>query len=122
MTDTQIQNSLSQFTGTEQWYPIYWFFSKAYLTDGTKFVADECQAYWLMEAILSWQIDIDQSEVFQVWKLKKNAGGSFTLRCTDGNKNQLAIQEIPFSDFPLDEITIWAEKSDAFVLLLPSEH
>ena len=41
------------------------------------------------------------------------------VRIEDGNKNVLYTQEIHYTDFPLDEITIWVEGN---IVLLPSEH
>lgn len=42
--------SLTEFTGTERYYRIS---RKHLLTDGTKFLADQAQCYWMMDAIAS---------------------------------------------------------------------
>ncbi|MCK1641665.1 hypothetical protein IVA95_30010 [Bradyrhizobium sp. 157] len=47
--------------------------------------------------------------------------GSARLVCDDGNDKGAVIysEDIDFTDFPLDQITIWVEGN---VILLPSEH
>jgi hypothetical protein len=42
-----------------------------------------------------------------------------TLACEDGNDNVVFTKEIPFTDFPLDEIALWFSDD---VIYLPSEH
>ena len=110
--------NLSQFTGTENWYrhPLV---RKVLYTDGAKYVADKCEAYWLLDAIASWQLDPKvKDEPFQVWKLTtKDSTG--VLVCEDGNGHEVTRQEISYTDFPLDEITLWFTDN---VILLPSEY
>src|SRR3989304_933089 len=55
MDTSRIMTDLSQFTGTETWWKHPIFRSYTY-TDGVKYVADSCKAYWLIDAILSNQI------------------------------------------------------------------
>jgi hypothetical protein len=47
------------------------------------------------------------AEEFQVWALKVNADHTATLTCGDGNDKTVYLKEIPFTDFPADEITLW---------------
>lgn len=50
---TTKQLDLSPFTGTEHWYK-HWLGGLLY-TDGVKYVADQAGAYWLIDAIASYQ-------------------------------------------------------------------
>jgi len=76
--------------------------------------------YWLTDEVASWQlVEKVKQEEFQVFKLKVNEDRSADLIIEDGNKNQIAKQEIKYTDFPLEEITLWFENG---VLYLPSEH
>jgi hypothetical protein len=43
-------STLTEFTGTERYYLIS---RRHLLTDGTKFLADQAQCYWMMDALLS---------------------------------------------------------------------
>lgn len=79
-----------------------------------------------MDAIASHQTNRQvAAEPFQVWKLIVNEKQQATLTCTDGNETLLVKQEISYSDFPLSEITLYAEQSDYLagrVMMLTSEY
>jgi hypothetical protein len=47
------------------------------------------------------------AEEFQVWKLAVRPDRSATLTCDDGNGNIMFTKEIKYTDFPLDEITLY---------------
>ena len=111
-------NNLLQFTGTEQWY-YHPLFKKYRYTDGVRYVAQEGGAYWLIEAIFSWQLKSEvKAEPFQSWTLTVKDNRA-VLTATDGNNNLIAKQEIEFTDFPLPEIKFYLTDN---VLLLPSEY
>ena len=94
--------------------------TKILYTDGIKEMAEGCQAYWLIDLILSHQTNkIVQVEPFQVWDLKRVKDNQFSILCTDGNHNKVTSQEIPFSDFPYDLATIWLVDG---CLMLPREY
>jgi hypothetical protein len=56
---------------------------------------------------------------FQVWTLRVRKDRSATLTCTDGNDVELYSHPIPWTDFPLDAVTLWFAHG---TLYLPSEH
>jgi hypothetical protein len=92
------------------------------LTDGCYYVRDECQAYWLFDAILSYQGDPRLRRIgFQIWVLKQQAKDlTWLLTCReDRGKQPIIKQVIEYSTFPLDRITIWVIDK---VALLPSEY
>src|SRR5436190_16026946 len=70
-------------------------------TDGVRELIQNCQAYWLIDLIISYQ---EQERInkqhFQVWELKRVIEDSFNVVATDGNNNFIMSQSIPFSDFP----------------------
>jgi hypothetical protein len=112
--------NLKQFTGSENWYR-HGLNRNVTFTDGGKFVAEEGGAYWLLDTIAICQRHEPKvsAEEFQVWKLKVNADHTATLTCEDGNDNVVYTQKIPFTDFPLDEITFFFANG---VIHLPSEY
>ena len=59
------------------------------------------------------------AEEFQVWNLKVHSDRSATVFCDDGNGNPVYTQEIPFTDFPLDEVKLYFANN---VIHLPSEY
>jgi hypothetical protein len=89
-------------------------------TDGVKDLVENCQAYWLIDVIVSYQeYERVNSHSFQVWKLTRLQGKSFNIEATDGNEHMIANQFIPFSDFHFDITTIWLVND---TLLLPNEY
>ena len=89
-------------------------------TAGVKDLVDKCEAYWLIDLILSHQIyPRVQKEEFQVWDLKREEKNRFVIVCTDGNHNKVTSQKIPFSDFPYDIATLWLVDR---CIMLPCEY
>ena len=113
---------LAQFTGSEQWYR-HGINRDVLFTEGAKFVADRGGAYWLLDTIAICQRHEKKvaAEPFQVWKLEvnKHLDESALLTCEDGNGNKVYEKKIPYTDFPLDEITLWFANNTIY---LPSEH
>jgi hypothetical protein len=59
------------------------------------------------------------AEEFQVWKLTVKDDHSATLACEDGNDRIVFEKAIPFTDFPLEGVTLWFTNNTIY---LPSEH
>jgi hypothetical protein len=124
----QLESDLAGFIGTESYtnlrYP--WLRQRFMLTDGAKYLADQAKAYWLMDAIASHQTNkAVAAQEFQFWKLTVNEKREAVLVCTDGNDKELVRQEIPYTDFPLNTITLYAvldECLGGLVVLLTSEY
>lgn len=104
---------------------------RAVYSEGVKYVADTCGAYWLVDAIMSHITPrlLAAAEGFSVWTLKLNKTGSgCKLEATDGGKGEgaakrLAFQRIEFTDFPVREITFFLEGTaeTGYVLMLKEE-
>lgn len=90
------------------------------LTDGCHFIREKAAggAYWLFDLILSYQLKLRKHR-FQVWKLEKQPDKTWFVECSDGNGNFLIGQEVPYSDFPIDIVSIWVVDG---VALLPNEY
>jgi hypothetical protein len=114
------QAELDQFIGSEHWYR-HAINRKVLYTDGAKYLAERAGAFWLLDEIALIQ-PYDKrvaAEEFQVWKLSVRPDRTATLVCEDGDYNVVYTKEIPFTDFPLDEVTLWFAND---VIYLPSEH
>jgi len=59
------------------------------------------------------------AESFQHWKLSVNPDHTALLTCDDGNGQEVFSKSIPYSDSPLDEISLYFTHH---VILLPSEY
>jgi hypothetical protein len=78
-------------------------------------------AYWFLDeiAIIQPHDKCVAAEEFQVWKLVVRSDSTGVLTCEDGNGNIVFSKEIEYTDFPLDEISLWFANN---VIYLPSEH
>jgi hypothetical protein len=114
------QSDLDQFTGSENWYR-HGINRNILFTDGANFLADQAGAYWLLDEIAIIQPHDARvaAEEFQVWKLTVRSDRTATLACDDGNGKIVFSKEIEFTDFPLDEITLYFANN---VIHLPSEY
>lgn len=115
---SEIKSELQQFHGTTQYYR---HLLGVLFSDGIKYLADECQCYWLLDLIVSWQahrkVYVHEFQVFKLRVNEKNRTAVVTIE--DGNDNIIQTQKLPFTDFPLDSIDIWYSQN---VIYLPSEH
>jgi hypothetical protein len=112
---------LAQFTGTSTYYQ---HALGIQYTDGVHYLAEYGGAYWLLDAIASWQIDpqVNQDPMLQqiqFWKLTVNDDRSALLVCERDAGDIAVSQEIPFTDFPLKQITLYFQQG---IVLLPSEY
>lgn len=121
LSPADIESQLAQCYGTESYtrHPFGML-----LTDGVVIMRDLCSAYWLVDAVASYQHEMQKDEVlssFQVWHLEVDREkGSAVLTCTaDSGLSPVVRQVIEYTDFPLKSIDIWVEGE---VMLLPSEH
>lgn len=93
-------------------------------TDGVKIMAEMCEAWWLVDAIASYQPKLmrhERLQQFQFWKLTLDGKGGAVLECRQDSDEPCDVSQlIPFTDFPLPEgIELWVESG---ILILPSEH
>jgi hypothetical protein len=95
---------LAQFTGTQTYTRIT---RRHLLTDGARYLADQAECYWLMAAVSSHLDEIGTQNWFVLIRLELQ-GSTATLIYKDGNGHEHAWQVIPYPDFPLDEIRLYA--------------
>lgn len=119
-TQTLTKADLKQFIGTEQWYRHSMVRNVLY-TEGAQYLAEKGGAYWLLDEIAFAQkiSKLVAAESFQLWKLKKNADETAKLTCEDGNGKSVFLKSIAYTDFPLDEITLYFTDN---VIMLSSEY
>jgi hypothetical protein len=129
--ETLLQN-LKHFCGTEQYYK---HFLGIRYTDGVKYLAENAQCYWLIDAIASHQPTANKNQrlrEFQLWFLhvgdthefiKPKAGNKAVLTCWEdtptSDTKPVVIQQIPFTDFPLPKIKLYLQEK---ILLLSDEN
>ncbi|MBF0105779.1 MAG: hypothetical protein HQM16_10690 [Deltaproteobacteria bacterium] len=120
MNANQLKTELNQFTGTEEYHRM----NGLLLTDGARYLAERAGAFWLMDVIWSYVATSKKirEEGFLSCKLSvKDNKARFVI--DDGNDNVLATQEIEYTDFPLDEIGLFAQRyGKDYVVMLTSEY
>ena len=119
-TKTLTKAELKHFTGSETWWrhPIV---RDILFTDGAKHVADAAGAYWLLDEIALAQRYEKKvaAQEFQLWTLKVKDDRTAKLTCENGNGSAVYAKPIEFTDFPLDEISLYFCNN---TILLPSEY
>lgn len=120
--------TLPQFTGTTQYYKYPFFSITVFLTEGAYYLVKEAECHWLIDAILSHQINPEISnhpelQSLQFWKLNVRDDDSASLWC-EWDKDQIVeTQEIAYTDFPLDTFTLYCSPTtQGCVIYLPSEY
>lgn len=115
-----LETNLQMFTGTEQYYRFNPLYPKILLTDGAKYLADKASCYWLMDIIASLkQVNTCKDVDFITCNFKLNGQGGGVFTADDGNGNVLHFQVVEFTDFPLNEVSLYFIDN---VILLPSEY
>lgn len=126
MTTAATENlaaDLRQFTGSETLYR-HGMIRRVTYTEGVQYLAEHAGAYWLIDIVAIAQRCCPRvrAEGFQVWTLtrpRKQPSSRCTVTCEDGNGHGVYRQRIPFTDFPLDTVTLYCVKN---VIMLTTEY
>jgi len=117
------ESDLIQFCGSSEFFQ-HWTKRLVY-TEGVRHMAEHGGAYWLIDAVASYQPDkriASRPDLvdLQLWELAVGEDKSATLTMR-GDSDQPAVitQEIPFTDFPLAQIKLYVCNG---TLMLPSEY
>jgi hypothetical protein len=114
----ELLQELAHFTGDLDRYR-HWTRRLIYTT-GIQHPAERAGAYWLIDLVASWQMQPNvAAEYFQVWTLVVRPDRTATATATSEDQEVLTSQDVPHTDFPLEEITVWLVDG---TLLLPSEY
>lgn len=120
MNSQNLINDLNSFTGTEKYHRYY----SLLLTEGAHFLAEKTGCFWLMDVI--WTHTVSKQwfgkESFITCTLAvENGKGKVTF--DDGNGSILSLQNIQYTDFPLEEFKLFIVSDGVqFVVMLPSEY
>ena len=129
---TQLESELRQFSGDLDRYR-HGFNRRVIYTPGVQYLAEAAEAYWLIDAIASHigskpfnaacKEDPRVGEM-HFWCLEVAEDRSAVLSaCVDSGVQPFLTQNIPFTDFPLAKIDIWAAFDGTYwTLYIPSEH
>jgi hypothetical protein len=119
MSTHELQSALSHFSGTEKYHRVL---PRLVITDGVEYLASKANSYWLVTAIYSHLVTQAINSEFVVARLVVS-GKTANLVLDDGNDQVICEQYIEYTDFPLDQVTIYCSYQDRYwVLLLASEY
>lgn len=125
MVPKELQAQLAQFTGGETFIR-HVLVPRVIMTEGVMFLAKAAGAFWLIDAIASYQCEKRViAETFQVWTLKVDpAAQNGVLTMTDGNSpDPIVTQSLDYTDFPLEVITLWLVDDNRHqAMMLPGEY
>jgi len=124
----ELHTALDQFSGTEGYHRLSPLHGRLVATDGVKYLCEQAECYWLLDAIASWQhkaLRDPKLREMQFWTLQVNDDRTAILTVARDAGDIAFHQDIEFTDFPLPEVKIWVGPggpSDTFVAMLPSEY
>ena len=116
-----IAQELNQFIGS-QTFTRWSVLSQSVLTEGTQYLAETGNCYWLFDAIQSHVDELGEDMVQSVLTVQDDS--TAVLELDDMNDNIIASQVISYTDFPLSIIKIWSVRNEtgAFTHMLPREY
>ena len=119
---TITQAMLDEFIGSTDFY-VHPVFGYRY-TEGAAYLAKNAGAFWLLDAIHSWQCekkvrdDLSLQEI-QFWKLAVRSDETATLTCSRDGNDVVVKQAIDYTDFPLESVVLYYIDG---LILLPTEY
>ena len=96
--------TLAQFTGNGAYYRIS---RRHLLTDGTKYLSEKGECFWMMDAVASHLCEIGTEDWFVLIRVQVSEGRAEMIY-EDGNGGEHARQVIPYTDFAMGEVTLYA--------------
>lgn len=120
----ELDYSLGYFTGTEGYYR-HRCGLEVLLTEGAKFLANQAEAYWLMDLIASAIPYFQQDTLVCVDFARETKGEGAAIIVTDGNGQTYYRQEMPYTDFPFLTFRLLVAADgyhERYVVMLPSEY
>lgn len=117
ISEADLRNNMAQCIGTTAYHKLT--LSNLNSTDGVAMVAKEAGAFWLVDAIASYQREFGKVP-FQVWKLNVTGNKAVLTMQEDDGQPILVKQNIGYTDFPSSPKP-WEFYLIDGVLMLPNE-
>lgn len=122
-TPDEIESTLAQFGGGDVIYKH--IFGMMY-TEGVRYMADACGAYWLIDVVASYQREKcicgdAMLRKFQCWTLRKpsqrgdQSAPDAIVECWRDEGDLAFAQSIEYTDFPLDGIKFYVETANRYL-------
>lgn len=132
LTSDRVQEVLSASIGTGAYYKPFFYRNMVY-TDGVKYFAEQCQAYWVIDVVNSYMDKVIRNHIktndtyyFISLKVKDSKAKFRIYREVDEKKKTVAKQDIEYTDLPDTEIKFYLQIGQyeplMFVMMCPSEY
>jgi hypothetical protein len=112
----EVQDYTIGCNGTNEYHLYNTFLKSVYLTDGVKLVAENLEAYWMIDLILSYQTknfrekNHEVGNFIQYWFIKVNNDDTADVWMEFHKGEEIIEQKIPRTDFPVKEFN-WVYNS-----------
>ena len=119
-TPDELHQHLAHFSGTERYHRTH---PGLLATDGAKYLADQAEAYWLLDII--WSVLPKIADEFAVLELSVQDNRRAAVVIHDGREPQTSYHEqsISRTDFPLEQVKLYIQQNGhERVVMLPSEY
>jgi hypothetical protein len=116
--EQEIRDIMAHAIGTTAYHRFSSFQFFPVATDGVMAVAEAAGCFWLLDIIGSYQMEKELDPHFQVWTLTVDKEQSSGIVRGYNDTTLIIRQDIPYTDFPLDEIKMYLMDG---VILLPNE-
>lgn len=118
METNELETQMQQCTGTTQYHKLT--LMPLLATDGVKMVADKAGAFWLVDAIASYQQRPKIKELaIQFWTLEVKDTKAELYCVQDSGRPKIVSQKIEYTDFPEGSWNFYVQNG---VMMLPQEY
>lgn len=118
MQANELKAQMQQCTGTTRYHKLT--LTPLLATDGIKMMAEKAGAFWLIDAIGSYQFKSRiKSLAIQFWTLEVKNNKAVLYCVQDCGKPKLVKQEIKYTDFPEGSWNFYVQQG---IIMLPEEY
>ena len=118
MKTNELTALIQQHNGTTQYHKLTLMSLLA--TDGVKMVAEKAEAFWLVDAIGSYQTNPKvQALAIQFWTLEVKDNQAVLFCVEDCGMPRIVEQEIKYTDFPDGNWKFYVQQG---IMMLPGEY
>jgi hypothetical protein len=118
VTAQELENEMAQYTGSEAYHKL----TLGHLlgTDGVAMVAQKAGAFWLVDAIASYQQEPKiKALAIQFWFLEVKDKKAELYCIEDKGKPKIVSQKIEYSDFPTGRWEFYVQNN---IMMLTNEY
>ena len=118
MKTNELEVEIQQYTGTCGYHKLSLLPLLA--TDGLRMIAEKAGAFWLIDAIASYQVKPEvKALAIQFWRLEVKDSKAVLYCVEDSGMPKIVEQEIKYTDFPDGDWKFYVQQG---VIMLPGEY